>query len=1142
MKVSYARNFLFLFFSIHALILIAGVENSSYSFLKTLTLKKGFEADLFAVDPMVSNPIAFSFDYQGNLFVAESYRFGSSIPNTRQMPFLKDADRSSRNLTELYNVMRKFFGKNMSQYDSVSENVRLLKDVNGSGSASYSSVYATDFKEPLNGTAATILARNGKVWLGNIPNLWLLSGIDDKGKAKQKKKLISGFGVRFGFGGGHDLRGLVLGPDGKIYFSVGDRGTNIKNFQGKSFFYPDEGVVFRCDQDGSNLEVFARGFRNIAKLVFDNYGNLFTADNDHDINDQERWLYVVEGGDYGWRQGYQYLENAGPWNNERIWTVKEYPQSKYTSSYAQVYNSFLRDKSFTNLFEILRVRFHEFKRKVLREFFQKDSFKRPVYSVPAIANIGNGPSGVAFYPITGVGDEFENRFFVSHFALGLQSDIYSFKLKEKGAGFEPQLFDNEVFVYNAYATDIDFGPDSSFYFSNWGSSMEAGDGKGRIVKVFDKNKYKSDFYSKVKQTLSDGMLKKNEYELILFLSHPDSRVRLESQFELVRRGESSFSALKNVLLNNQLQKFEKIHALWAIEQLGAKVADKISEIYPVANDLDPHVRAQAIKTIGTFKKNESFDVLIKGLGDDSSRVKYFAALALGNLGAQKSVNHILKMIQDNNDKDYFLMHAGVVALLKLVDENFLLSLSNSSSRSVRMAIVQVLRRKESSLLTNFLSDLDEDIVLEAVRAIHDVPVETSFESLASMLDNKKINPHVLNRAINASFRIGDKKNAFRLMNLLKQKDFDVNLKETILDNFIEWNNPSRFDKIIGLYRPLSKRDFSFMAEIIKENLNELFLIPSRTARLQLLKLIGLYKIEGSDRLLVELCLNDKSQSDVKVESLKVLKNISSNRFSECLNKSLKDASLVVRLNALGLAGEEELSKNDQIVSIFKLGSIDERRLAFSLLGKMKGSKLEEVLEYVVSSYKENTLPKELYLEAFNAVELLASPHLKNKLINLKKQNNYSIGSELLWGGNSQQGRKVFFDNSTSCQGCHYIEGNVSDRANLGPNLSGIGKKKDRAYLLESVLYPNAKIAQGFQRVQISTKKNENLTGILINEDESLIRILRDDSGSSESISKNDINSFHKENSAMPEWFSKILKPDQIRDLVEYLATESLVKH
>ena len=174
-----------------------------------------------------------------------------------------------------------------------------------------------------------MLARNGDVYFTCIPHLWKLRDKDGDGRADERQSLHYGYGVRFAFFG-HDLHGLTIGPDGRLYFSIGDRGFNVKTKEGKRLINPDSGAVLRCELDGSNLEIFCIGLAQPAGA-----GVRRLRQPVH-VRQQLRLAATRRTGTIsskaattagGWT--ISTCPTRGPWNREKLWHPQHEGQAAY---------------------------------------------------------------------------------------------------------------------------------------------------------------------------------------------------------------------------------------------------------------------------------------------------------------------------------------------------------------------------------------------------------------------------------------------------------------------------------------------------------------------------------------------------------------------------------------------------------------------------------------------------------------------------------------------------------------------------------------------------------------------------------------------------------------------------------------------
>jgi hypothetical protein len=223
---------------------VAAASDEAAQAIKRMKVPDGLEITLWAAEPMLANPVAFNFDEKGRIFVAETYRYRTSVLDIRDYMWFLEDDLSSRTIDQRTQLVRRrrFGAEGEKELGIEGEVLRLLEDTNGDGVADRSHVYADGFNSPLDGIASGVLARRGEVWFTNIPSVWKFTG---KTKADTRTEISRGYGVRFNYTG-HDLHGLIMGPDGRLYFSNGDRGATVKTKEGGVISVPDEGAVFRC--------------------------------------------------------------------------------------------------------------------------------------------------------------------------------------------------------------------------------------------------------------------------------------------------------------------------------------------------------------------------------------------------------------------------------------------------------------------------------------------------------------------------------------------------------------------------------------------------------------------------------------------------------------------------------------------------------------------------------------------------------------------------------------------------------------------------------------------------------------------------------------------------------------------------------
>ncbi len=1058
-----------------------------HSDIATLSAKKlqpaeGLKVDLFAADPLFFNPVAFSIDEKGRFFISETHRYKDSIFDIwKADDRWKAADASFRSANERSAFLEKEYATNMTFLTRDSEAIRLVQDKDGDGVAETSSLFADGFNKPTSGTAAGILARNGEVWFTCIPDLWKFSYSED-GKKSAGEILHTGFGVHIGVSG-HDLHGLAFGPDGKIYFSVGDRGASLTNKEGAFLDVPDRGAVFRSNPDGTALEIFATGLRNPQELAFDQWGNLWAHDNDTSGEDKSRVLHVVEGGEYGWRYSYQFMEGFGPWVQEKVWQG--------------------------GIDDVL----------------------------PPAGYGAQGPAGLAFYPGVGLPEKYQGAMFAADFPQG----VWAYFPNADGASYKVE---REKFLWGFGATDVDIGPDCNVYLSDWGTSYNMPDA-GRIYRVSDPTQVDSAKRSEVKKLLGEGFNPEHTpQDLLTFLGHDDQRVRFAAQRFLQGKREDGVKVFFTALKQSTNQ-FARIHAVWGLGSMGATTPALLDKLIEITSDQDSEVRAQAANIIGQARVAWGMNALSKLLSDSHPRVRFYAATGLARLGQSSAVPAILSFLKANAGQDPFLTHAGVYALQKSATPAQLGEAARDENASVRRATLLAMRRLELPEIALFLSDKDARLVAEAARAINDVPVNNAMPKIAELLNNlpeQIAEPHrlqILSRAINANFRLGNADSFARVVAFAARTNAPEVARAMALNALADWEQPGVLDRVVGLWRPLKDRQSKVDRAALLPVLKDVFARSSDVVTTAAIYCVERLEIKELSPALFQK-FESKAMVAIRVFCLQALATLQAAELPKAVTLALKDAEPLLRAEGVKLSAKLNPAEAAPLLEGLLATEKNLRigQAVYSTLGDLQETAADEIMARQLNRLIGGEIKPELQLDLIEAAANRKAPAIKQLLERYEASllpSSYSLETfrVVLEGGDSERGKKIFSENdAVGCLRCHAVKGRGGI---VGPDLAGIAKGKPREFLLESILRPNQEIATGYESVVLTLKNGAAHAGTVKSENETELMLDSPEDGKI-TLKKADIAKRDRSLSPMPEGLDQLLNKRDLRDLVEYLAT------
>ncbi len=543
------------------------------------------------------------------------------------------------------------------------------------------------------------------------------------------------------------------------------------------------------------------------------------------------------------------------------------------------------------------------------------------------------------------------------------------------------------------------------------------------------------------------------------------------------------------------------------------------------------------------EQREAFAGLTKLLTDPQPRIRFFAAIALGKLGRPQAVEPLLAMLRENNDKDAYLRHAAVMGLVGSGKTAAWMKAIHDPSSAARMGILLAMRREGDPEVARFLEDHDPRLVLEAARAIYDVPIAQALPQLAALRYDATAPLPLLRRIMNAGFRLGQAEHAAGIAKLAERADLPAAARALALELLAQWGKPPGRDAIVGLWRPIAARPGATAAEAIASKLAAL--ITSSTGRVQTSAIHAArdLRIKEAGGPLAALAGQADRPDSVRAMALEALDALGDPGRALAASRALVLPGARSRTAALGL-----LAKIDPAAAIaplekqFENGSVIERQGAIAIVAALPGDAARRLLSSWVDRLLAGRAAAEIQLDLVEAADKRPEAEFRDRIKKYestkRKDDLLSAYREVLVGGDLERGRRIFNSRSdVECIRCHKVKsaGGELTGGEVGPELSGVGARLSRGDLLESVLNPNKQIAQGFESVVLATSDGKVHTGILRGEDANEVRLITAE-GKFVNLRKDAIDDRKRGPSAMPADVAAKLKKTELRDLIEYLAS------
>jgi putative heme-binding domain-containing protein len=674
--------------------------------------------------------------------------------------------------------------------------------------------------------------------------------------------------------------------------------------------------------------------------------------------------------------------------------------------------------------------------------------------------------------------------------------VVRFSIEEQGSAYVTK--EMPLFIRTTNTTfrpiDVKLGPDGALYIADWSNpiiqhgEVDFRDPRrdrvhGRIWRVASKGRPAVE---------SPKFLDAKNPELLEQLLSPNGYTQRQARRVLTERGTNILDDLEKWTAQQKTDA-TRLEALWMYESVDVPNETLLGQLL---TSEEPHVRAAATRVLGLWNKRvaQPLDQLALRIKDAHPRVRLEAARALSRIPTLRAAELVLSAVDMPMDT-----HLDYALWLSIND------LARPWVEAIESGAWKIPQGRDRQKQLEFgLKAIEPDLATKALaKVITTIPRDGSGASI-----------ELIGQA-------GGQKQLRQLLDQLLSDGFVPDAAARALAALTEAARVrnARPEGDLGGILPLA------------QNQNE-------KVRAGAIKLAGVWKLKAATPTLLKVASDNSAPKTVRQAAFEGLREIGGRDAVEGLRKlTAKENELEVRQQAAtALAANDLNASMPQIVSVLSDIKTEDQALALwrALLnvknapaalthGLTKATLPETVARAGVRVAREGGRNEPDLVLALNRAGGLTSD------INITDEEIHQI-AYVVTKGDPARGEKIYRRKELGCIVCHAIGG---AGGKVGPDMTSLGASTVTDYVVESVLLPNKKVKEGFNSIQVATKDEQELSGILVRETNEEL-ILRDATNKEISVPKKNIQSRHIGGSLMPSGIVDILSPAERLDLFRFL--------